>query len=121
MDVKVRGAGCLDVLGCFLSLGVLPIMLMMQTRSIPRQVTEEGFVTSSGKSIPWSQFTAAKVTHYYVKASNLSKGSYTGTRFELRHADGTLKFTSSRIINGKEVIDFILSHLPPDIVTQTKM
>lgn len=115
MDVKLRGLGCLDVAGCFLSLGLLPVMTYLQINSLPKQLNEEALITRHGKAIPWSYFTTAKVTDLYVKGTASSKGSYTGTRFELKYPDGQLKFDTVRVENNTEVVQFINAHLPRNI------
>jgi hypothetical protein len=117
MDVQLRGFACLDVAGCFLSLGLLPIILFLQINSLPKRLTDEALITRSGKSIPWNQFTKATITHHYVKGSASSKGSYTGTRFNLTYPGGKLNFYTMRVANNNEVVQFITSHLPANIIT----
>src|SRR5688500_3051486 len=110
MEVKIRGMGCVDTAGCFVSLGLIPIMIFMQINSLPRELTDEALITRNGKPIPWSAFTKAKITHQLVKATQRSKGTYQGTHFELSHPGGKLKFYTFRVANNEEVVSFITNH-----------
>jgi hypothetical protein len=118
MEVKIRRWGCLETVGCVLSFGVLPLMLFLQINSLPRQLTADALITRSGKTIRWSEFTKAKITHHYVKASASSKGTYTGTHFDLSYDGGRLKFYTQRVANHSEVVAFITAHLPQNIVAR---
>jgi hypothetical protein len=116
MEVKIRRWGCLESAGCVLSFGVLPLMLFLQINNLPRQLTADALVTRSGKTIRWSEFTKAKITHHYVKATASSRGQYNGTRYELTYPGGILKFYTLRVANNTEVVEFIRTHLPPNVV-----
>ena len=116
IEVKHRPFGCLDAAGCVLSLGFLPLMLFFQRRSTPQTLTNEGMTLSNGKTIRWNEFTDARITHVNFKGSASSKGSYMGTRFDLKHPQGSVKFNTQRLENGVEVVNFITQHLPQGIV-----
>ena len=116
IEVKHKRFGCLDAAGCVLSLGLLPVILFFSARSTPKTLTNETMILSNGKSIRWNEFTNAKITHVNFKGSASSKGSYMGTRFDLKYPQGSIKFNTQRLENGVEVVNFITQHLPQQIV-----
>lgn len=118
MEVKYRRFGCLDGIGCVFSLGLLPLLLWFSMRQSPTQLTEQEMILSNGKRIPWDQFTSAKATDMYFKGSASSKGAYMGTRFNLKHAGGTIKFSTNRMDNGREVVQYIYNHVPPHLLNR---
>ena len=116
MEVQFKRFGCLDGIGCVFSLGLLPLMLWLAKRQTPVTLTDQEMILNNGKSIPWDQFTSMKATQMYYKARMGSKGAYMGTRFTLKHTNGTLKFGTGRMTNEPAVVQFIMSHLPENIV-----
>jgi hypothetical protein len=118
MEVKFRKWGCLDSVGCVLSLGLLPLFLWLNRRGTPVRLTEEEMILSNGQRIPWNSFTSVKATQMYFKGTRSSKGSYTGTRFNMKHSGGKVNFATSRVENEREVVQFILSHVPRQVVNQ---
>jgi hypothetical protein len=110
MEVQFRPLGCLDYLGCVLSLGFLPLFLWFYRRQLPARLTEEAMVLRSGKEIPWSQFTRAKATKFYYG------NAFIGTRYELWHPTGKVEIGTDKVQNAQAVEQFVLSHLPRSAV-----
>jgi hypothetical protein len=106
----------MDMAGCVLSLGLLPVIIFFSARSTPKSLTNDAMILSNGKSIRWNEFTSARITNVNFKGSSSSKGTYLGTRYELKYPNGSVKFGTQRLENGVEVVNFINQHLPPQIV-----
>jgi hypothetical protein len=103
----VERKGCLWTAGGVLSLGLMPLLLRAHERQLPATLTDEEMVLRNGKRIPWSQFTGATGTKVYLEKT------YVGTRWILKHPGGKVVIQTNQIHDPDQVMEFIMSHLPP--------
>lgn len=114
MDVELKPRGCVDSLGTVLSLGLLPILQRSKERQLPLRLDEETMTLRDGRQIRWSDFTRLRATDLYYNRRPI------GTLYELWHPGGRIYFDTHRLLNADAVVQFVLSHLPPEVVKPKK-
>ncbi len=107
MEVKIfKLSGCLTfVLGVF-TLGIAPLAIWSQQRQWPAYLDENGLTTRSGKRIAWDEFTRA------VRVVTRVASGVTVERYELHSPQGKVLVPTERLVNGQDVVQYILAHLP---------
>ncbi len=107
MEVRIiQPSGCLMWGLGILTLGIAPLFIKQQQRSWPAYLDDEGVTTRGGKRIAWSEFT--RVVRVVTR---LTSGT-TIERYELHSPHGKVLVPTERLVNGQEVVRFILEHLP---------
>lgn len=114
MEVKHKKGGCTEQLGCVFSLGLLPLMLAMQRNQMPVTFSDTEMILKNGTRIPWANFTRMTATDVYLNRS------FVRTQYVLNHANGKVAFGSDKIENAQEVVQFMLGHLPRNVVNPAK-
>jgi hypothetical protein len=114
MEVRHKKGGCAEQMGCVFSLGLLPLMLAQQRKQMPISLTEAEMVLKNGTRIPWGNFTRMTATDVYLNRA------FVRTQYALNHTNGKVMFGSDKIENSQEVIQFMLNHLPRNIVNPAK-
>lgn len=112
MQIQYMDFGCLEWAGCVFSLGLLPILLWSANKNGPVALDERGMTLKDGRRVEWDQITKVKATDVYVNATASRQGTYAGTRFSIEHGDGSVKFNTGRMVQGRELVSYILAHLP---------
>ena len=112
MDVKLKEFGCVEQAGCLFSFGLMKLFVKSLEKKIPVQLTEQEMIFGDGKTIRWQDVTKAKVTRVLWGKRKV----YLETIFDLKHANGKIKFGTRRVANEPEVVQFIKGHLPAEAV-----
>ena len=110
MDVELTPGGCTETMAGVLSFGLVTMYLRSYRKQLPATLTEDRMVLRNGVQIPWKQFTRLKVTDVYYRRSLV------GSRYELWHSGGKMEFGTNKIMNSDAVVQFVLRHLPPQVV-----
>jgi hypothetical protein len=117
MEVKIIPiSGCMQIfLGVF-TLGVAPLAQWILERRWPKEVNENELVTRGGKHILWNEFTKiVKVRTQVTRGS-----SSTVDHYELYSPREKVIVAVYRLQNGEHVFDYIVEHLPEQVVNPLK-
>jgi hypothetical protein len=109
MEVKLGPLGCVGVLGAVLSFGLLPLVRRRHERQYPGRLLEDAMILRDGTRIPWRDITRL------WKSETYSNQRWLFTQFVLTHAQGKVKFPSHRLQDPREVLTFIVAHLPAGV------
>lgn len=110
MDVQTKGSTtCLMLFLGLLTLGVGPLLVWWQQRNWPRRVDESGITTRSGKHIPWQAFT-----HMTYSRTRIATG-YEVERYDIYSPKIHVIVPTERLVNGSQVVEYILRHLPEPV------
>ncbi len=111
MEVKiVKSQGCLMALLGVLTLGLGPLMVYLQQRQWPARLDAAGVTTRGGKFIPWTAFTRVTRTTTRVTLGAAVE------RYDLYAPAGHVIVPPGRLVNGQQVVAYLLAHLPAELL-----
>jgi hypothetical protein len=116
IEVQLRPgvSGCVTgPLGC-LSLGLVPLLIRSGERHMAKQMDDAGIETRGGTRIAWNEFTSVRRVQGRMKGNTLSD------EYILTSPKCRVSVPIWRTINAEEVRAFTLSHVPPNLLSETR-
>lgn len=108
MEVKIIPVpGCVQIFLGVLTLGVSSFANWVIERQWPKFIDEYGLTTRSGIRIAWNEFYSIKKVITRVGRTNTRT-----EHFELSFPKGKVVVAPYRLVNGTQVLDYILQRLP---------
>ncbi len=115
MNVQIKGSTTyLMVFLGVLTLGVGPLFVWLQQRNWPRRMDESGITTRSGKQIPWGAFTRMTYSRTRMAAG------YEVERYDLYGPRIHVTVPTERLVDGQQVVAYLMNHLPEQVKATLK-